>query len=99
MGFTIPSISIAEWGDWGLPGVSQAPEYFFYSQYYPETGTNLTYDQVVKIIDDGYNWFGLKNSFNAKQLVQNYGEMRSNTSMVAPEYFMAASAHFGLTED
>jgi len=31
LAYTIPSLSIAEWGDPATIGVSVAPEYFFYS--------------------------------------------------------------------
>jgi hypothetical protein len=75
--YTIPSLSIAEWGDYPNLEVPIAPEYFFYSQFYPNgTAPNLTYTQVLDITEGGYSWYGLNNSYNAKMLAHDVAEYR-----------------------
>lgn len=70
--YTIPSLSIAEWGDYPLPGVDYCPEYYFYTQFFNASAPNLTYSQVITVTDAGYSWYGLANSFNAKYLASEY---------------------------
>jgi len=49
--YTIPSLSIAEWGDYGMSEVPIPPEYYFYSQFLEGGAPNLTYAQVARIYD------------------------------------------------
>ena len=72
--YTIPSLSIAEWGDYPNLNVPIAPEYFFYSQFFSGVAPNLTYTQTLNIIDSGYSWYGLNNAYNAKLLAADYAE-------------------------
>lgn len=64
--------------DWGVPGIGKSPEYFYYSQFHykPFTGAQnppaLDAWQVGNITDNRYNYYGIGNTYNAKQLYYNY---------------------------
>lgn len=64
--------------DWGVPGIGKSPEYFYYSQFHyaPFTGAQnpppLDAWQVGNITDNHYSYYGIGNTYNAKQLYYNY---------------------------
>lgn len=64
--------------DWGVPGITKAPEYFYYSQFHyaPFSGAQsapaLDAWQVGNMTDNHYNYYGIGNTYNAKHLYFNY---------------------------
>lgn len=64
--------------DWGVPGIGKSPEYFYYSQFHykPFSGAlnapALDAWQVGNLTDNRYNYYGIGNTYNAKQLYYNY---------------------------
>jgi len=64
--------------DWSVPGITKSPEYFYYSQFHyaPFSGAQhppaLDAWQVGNMTDHRYNYFGIGNTYNAKQLYYYY---------------------------
>lgn len=59
---------------WGVPGITTEPEFFYYSQFHykPFSGAAgtpaLDAWQVGNLTSKDYNYYGLGNTYNAKQL-------------------------------
>jgi len=64
--------------NWTVPGISaQAPEYFYYSQFFYSTHGGQGAPafgpyQVGNLTDDEYGYFGLNNTYNAKMVYYYY---------------------------
>lgn len=64
--------------EWGVPGIGKSPEYFYYSQFHykPFPGAQgapaLDAWQVGNMTDNHYSYFGIGNTYNAKQLYWTY---------------------------
>lgn len=68
--YSAPTNSIAEWGNYLIPGLAKAPEYAFYvDSTHSVNGTKPIYlneTQVLTMFEYDDTWFGLNNTYNGK---------------------------------
>jgi hypothetical protein len=66
------SITIANWGDYPVPGVSKPPEYFYYHFTYFASSADAPHinaEVVSTIMDTHGGWYGFGNIYNVIQSV------------------------------
>lgn len=67
-------MTMANWGDYLIEALPQAPEFGYYaSQTHATNGTSpslLNETQVESMFEYGYTWYGLNNTYNAKLFAQ-----------------------------
>lgn len=64
--YTAPSKTMSDWGQYPVPFVLTAPEYWFWAGKAFGDIVSLNKTQVADAFSTGYSWFGLQNSYNTK---------------------------------
>jgi len=98
--YTKDSISMANWGNFKIEALPQAPEYAFYVTItHPTNGTNpvlLNETQVTDMFAYDYTWYGLNNTYTAKLFAQVNQYAPSAWSGNQTAFVDGMSAQYGL---